>query len=93
MAFKKMGMTPEEALVPVVMAQLRKAKKGDTAAYCAVRDTIDGKPVQPTANESETPKLVSLALLGAAAELLDRIPGKRLEKDITPKEPVLAGKV
>jgi len=69
-----------EKLKKMAEAQIGKAIGGDTRAFMAVRDTVDG-PVKDQGPVSPESRLVDMALLGAARELLDRLPmPKKVEK-------------
>jgi hypothetical protein len=70
-----------KALRRIAAAVIHKAETGDTQAAFAIRDTLDGKPVQATeisgrdgeAIEIDTPVLTTADRAKALAALIERI--------------------
>ncbi len=49
LALQRDGMTPEQALKPVMEKQLELAESGDTQAAAFIADRLDGRPAQQVA--------------------------------------------
>ena len=81
----KTGRDPVELMKPVAAALHTEALKGDVGAIREVFDRVEGRVPSREEEGGDTPRLVDMALLGAARALLERIPA--------PKEPERVEKV
>jgi hypothetical protein len=50
---------PKRSARAIVRAQLERAARGDTQAFLAIADRIDGKPVQAIVGDDEHPPVVA----------------------------------
>lgn len=89
------GRDPADFLVPYAEKLKAIALEGENdnpttlAAIREVFDRFEGKPKQTVENVTdERGKMVDAALLGAARELLNRLPKPRVEKVVVEQEPL-----
>lgn len=71
------GSDPVEYLLPYTDKLKMMALEGDLGALREVFDRVDGKAAQEIVTDAPAGRLVDMALLGAASELLKRLPQPR----------------